>query len=147
MADLHERIAQLEVRADERDNDFEKTCIREDNLLEKLSELNVIFSSLKTTVESSNDKIDGINTRLDRLNGSVAEIKMNKVDKPDFENTVKLVSEQVGLLAKNKADLKWAILIGGFLAILLIGHLGWNTDVSSSLTKTSTTSTTTTDKK
>ena len=125
MADLHERVAQLEVRAEEHEKNLQDSCIQENKFTEKFTEIAETLASIKTATENLSEKTDGINARLDRLNGSVTEIKMNKVDKPDFAASVEVIHTQSKLSEKLKNDIKWIVIIGGALAVLLMGHIGY----------------------
>ena len=124
MADLSERVSKLETRLDDHGSIHEFDHEDRTQILEGIKSLTETVLKIVPTIEALDSKTDGINARLDKLNGSVQAIKLTKADKSDLDNACKDQIENGKAITELQSNYKWIYVIGGFIALLLLAHLG-----------------------
>lgn len=124
MPDVQESINRLAQFLDEHEKHCSFTINSKestDRIFDKLDGLGVQLAAIKEHIIGTDNKVDGINFKLDKINGSVQDLKLNKVDRTEYkENKVETDKVSETMLGF-KRDLYWIVFIGGPILITVAG--------------------------
>ncbi len=124
MADLSDRVSTLEAQHDDHGKTHERDDEDRRDLLFRIDAVVASLGGIKPAIENVTEKVDGINARLDTMNGSVRTLYTSKADKTILEKACEDQAETDKIIVELKSNYKWIYVLGAFLALLLLAHLG-----------------------